>query len=363
MKNGDTLETATVGLEGASWISASIGVPSMPCETLVAIGGNAHALDIDDLDREMQENEPFRDVLTRYSHALLIHSMRLTGCTGLHSLEQRCARWMLTTLDRIDQDRFSITHDVLAMLLGASRPSISLVIEQFEAQGILHVQRGQLRLGNRQALERASCDGYAVITHNRAGRTVGRSTAISHGAGCRLTRSASLRTRRWRCPRGWLGVGCGQPAGRRPRARPARRGFTMSMRRSTHSDATILVVDDDDGVRQLFARMLALEGYRVRTAMNAERGLWEVVESSPAAIILDLRMPLVDGLEFLRRLRTTQAHGRTPVAIVTGDYFLEDTESAELRALGATLLFKPLWLEDLVDLTRTLLHTSLSHPN
>src|SRR5688500_105335 len=87
MKDGDTLETSTVGLEGASWISASIGAPSMPCETIVAIGGDAHALDIDDLDLEMQENEHFRDVLTQYSHALLIHSMRLTGCTGLHSVE------------------------------------------------------------------------------------------------------------------------------------------------------------------------------------------------------------------------------------------------------------------------------------
>ena len=153
MTNGDTLETATVGLEGASWISASIGAPSMPCETIVAIGGEAHALRIEDLDREMQENEPFRDVLTQYSHALLIHSMRLTGCTGLHSLEQRCARWILTTLDRIDADRFSITHDFLAMLLGASRPSISLVIEQFESRGILHVQRGRLLLGDRVALE------------------------------------------------------------------------------------------------------------------------------------------------------------------------------------------------------------------
>jgi CRP-like cAMP-binding protein len=166
MKNGDTLETATVGLEGASWISASIGAPSMPCETIVAIGGEAHALTVGDLDREMQENEPFRDLLTQYSHALLIHSMRLTGCTGLHSLEQRCARWILTTLDRIDEDRFSITHDFLAMLLGASRPSVSLVIEQFEARGILHVQRGRLLLGNRQELERTSCDCFEVIKRN-----------------------------------------------------------------------------------------------------------------------------------------------------------------------------------------------------
>lgn len=121
MVDGETLETSTVGLEGASWISASIGAPSMPCETIVAIGGDAQALDIDDLDLEMRENEPFRDVLTQYSHALLIHSMRMTGCTGLHALEQRCARWILRILDRVAADRFSITHEFLAMLLGASR--------------------------------------------------------------------------------------------------------------------------------------------------------------------------------------------------------------------------------------------------
>ncbi len=137
----------------------------------------------------------------------------------------------------------------------------------------------------------------------------------------------------------------------------------MSTRASTKGDETILVVDDDEGVRQIFAQMLTLEGYRVRTAMNAERGLWEVAQSHPDAIILDLRMPLVDGLEFLRRLRSSQSHGQTPVAIVTGDYFLDDTVSTELRALGAALTFKPLWLEDLVSLTRTLLSDPLSHPN
>ena len=109
MRNGDTLETATVGREGASWISASIGAPSMPCETIVAIGGKSLVLKIDDLDREMQENEHFRDLLTKYSHALLIHSMRMTGCTGLHSLPQRTARWMLTTLDRVAETEFAVT--------------------------------------------------------------------------------------------------------------------------------------------------------------------------------------------------------------------------------------------------------------
>jgi DNA-binding response OmpR family regulator len=118
---------------------------------------------------------------------------------------------------------------------------------------------------------------------------------------------------------------------------------------------TILIVDDDEGVAQTFARMLRLEGFVVRTAMTAEIGWREVESISPDAIILDMRMPLVDGLGFLRRLRERENSRLTPVAVVTGDYFLDDEVSAQLRALGAELRFKPMWLEDLVGLARTLI--------
>jgi len=124
---------------------------------------------------------------------------------------------------------------------------------------------------------------------------------------------------------------------------------------SERETAKILIVDDDEGVTQTFARMLRLEGYDVRTAMNAEMGLREAEQSHPDAIILDLRMPLVDGLGFLRRLRAHAGQRNTPVAIVTGDYFLDDSVSSELHQLGAELKFKPLWLEALVGLARTLL--------
>jgi CRP-like cAMP-binding protein len=171
MRNGDTLETATVGLEGASWISAHIGAPSMPCETIVAIGGDAQTLSIHDLSREMEENEHFADVLTKYSHALLVHSLRMTGCTGLHPLDQRCARWMLTTLDRVSTDRFSVTHEFLAMLLGCSRPSVSLVIEDFHHRGILRVERGRIIVIDRDALLKMSCECYEIIkeTYSQVG--------------------------------------------------------------------------------------------------------------------------------------------------------------------------------------------------
>jgi DNA-binding response OmpR family regulator len=122
--------------------------------------------------------------------------------------------------------------------------------------------------------------------------------------------------------------------------------------------ASILIVDDDEAVTQTFARMLELEGYAVRTAMNAENGLREAAEHHPDAIILDLRMPLMDGLGFLRRLRAFDEQRNVPVAIVTGDYFMDDRVSNELKQLGAELKFKPLWLEDLVGLARTLLRVT-----
>jgi CRP-like cAMP-binding protein len=171
MHNGDTLETATVGFEGASWISAHVGAPSMPCETVVAIAGVAQTLAIADLSREMEENPHFADVLTKYSHALLVHSLRMTGCTGLHTLHQRCARWMLTTLDRVSADRFSVTHEFLSMLLGCSRPSASLVISDFQHRGILQVERGHIIVLNRDALLEVSCECYAIIkdTYDQVG--------------------------------------------------------------------------------------------------------------------------------------------------------------------------------------------------
>jgi DNA-binding response OmpR family regulator len=135
----------------------------------------------------------------------------------------------------------------------------------------------------------------------------------------------------------------------------------MSASSISRNLASILIVDDDEAVTQTFARMLELEGYAVRTAVNAETGLREAEAHRPDAIILDLRMPLMDGLGFLRQLRANVSQHDTPVAIVTGDYFLDDAVSNELRQLGAELKFKPMWLEDLVGLAKMLLEPRVMH--
>jgi CRP-like cAMP-binding protein len=162
-RQGRTIETGTVGHEGASWISASVSAPSMPCETIVAVEGRAHRLAIEDLDEELDRNRLFQEVLTQYSHALLVASMRTTLCAGLHDAPQRCARWMLHTLDRVSRNRFAVTHEFLSMLLGTTRPTVSLIIQTFEKAGIVGVQRGHITVLNRHHLEDVSCECYQII--------------------------------------------------------------------------------------------------------------------------------------------------------------------------------------------------------
>ena len=123
---------------------------------------------------------------------------------------------------------------------------------------------------------------------------------------------------------------------------------------------TILLVDDDQSTLDTFARTLRLDGYSVRTASNPEAGLSEAAASHPDAIIVDLRMPMMSGLEFLRRLRESGDNRQTPVAIVTGDYFIDDDTSRELSELGAELKFKPLWIDDVVEVAQRLV-SRLAH--
>ena len=119
--------------------------------------------------------------------------------------------------------------------------------------------------------------------------------------------------------------------------------------------ARILIVDDEPDLVRLLEYNLKQAGFETETASTGELALATARARKPDAIILDLRMPAVDGIGFLRRLRAREDLRQVPVAVVTGDYFLDDQVSTELEQLGATLKFKPLWLEDLVGLARTLL--------
>jgi CheY-like chemotaxis protein len=119
--------------------------------------------------------------------------------------------------------------------------------------------------------------------------------------------------------------------------------------------ARLLLIDDDPAVSLTLARMLEFCGHEVTKVGSAQAGLAEALANPPDALILDMKMPEMGGLEFLIRLRTAPQAESLPVGVITGDYFLGETVLQELARLGATIRYKPVRLEDLSALTADLL--------
>ena len=122
--------------------------------------------------------------------------------------------------------------------------------------------------------------------------------------------------------------------------------------------ARLLLIDDDQAVSVTLARMLEFCGHQVTRIDSAEAGLKHAMASPPDALILDMKMPGMDGLEFMKHLRAAASLKDVPVGVITGDYFLGDTVLQELATLRATVRYKPIRMEDLAALTDQL----LSHP-
>ena len=116
--------------------------------------------------------------------------------------------------------------------------------------------------------------------------------------------------------------------------------------------ATILLVEDDPTLGDAFAQVLRGAGYEVWLTGKAEEGLEKAKLVRPQAIIVDFRMPLVNGLGFLYRLRSSEAVQSTPVAVVTGDTSLSEDVRAQLQELGADLRMKPIMPNELVALVQ-----------
>lgn len=117
----------------------------------------------------------------------------------------------------------------------------------------------------------------------------------------------------------------------------------------------VLIVDDDETLRSAFGRVLTREGYTVKLAATAEEALAYVKQERPDAILLDLKMPLINGVGFLYRLREDPANQQIAVGLITGERMLDPATVADVNALSAQVWHKPLSLDDLRDVARMLL--------
>ena len=112
--------------------------------------------------REIERRGALHDVVSRFSQALTGVVMQSTACNATHNIEQRLARWLLTARDRVGADQFPLTQEFLAMMLGAARPTVTIVAGTLQRAGLITYRRGQISILKGGPLEAASCECYQV---------------------------------------------------------------------------------------------------------------------------------------------------------------------------------------------------------
>ena len=111
----------------------------------------------------LEQNPLLRSAVSGYTLALMTQFARTAACNRLHSVRQRCARWLLMSRDRVGSGSFPLTHEGLALLLGARRASISEVAEDLRRNGVIEYRRGLVTILDADCLEEAACEDYAFI--------------------------------------------------------------------------------------------------------------------------------------------------------------------------------------------------------
>ena len=105
----------------------------------------------------------FRTLLLRYAHAFLVQVAQTASCNLKHDLDQRCARWLLMTHDRVATATFGLTQRLLGVMLGVHRPAVTICLQTLQRAGLITYTRGSITIVDRQALEAASCECYVIV--------------------------------------------------------------------------------------------------------------------------------------------------------------------------------------------------------
>src|SRR5262249_51329374 len=144
MKDGARIELATIGNEGMVGLPICFGVDSPIARLVVQVGGRALRIRAGVLIEETSRDNPLRRLLLRYNVAFLTQVSQSVACNGLHTVSQRCCRWLLMSHDRVQSDEFPLTHEFLAQMLGVQRSSVSEVLQPLQEEGLLRYRRGRV---------------------------------------------------------------------------------------------------------------------------------------------------------------------------------------------------------------------------
>ena len=164
MDEGPSVEIATIGNEGVVGLTVAWGSDAMnPREVAtVQAPGEVVSMDAGTFRAELHRQGALASLVERYTLAFFSQVSQQVACNGLHSVEQRCARWLLLTHDRVGTDEFPMTHEFLAQMLGVRRASVTVTAGILQRAGFVEFSRGRVEVVERAGLEGAACECYAV---------------------------------------------------------------------------------------------------------------------------------------------------------------------------------------------------------
>ncbi len=163
MEDGDQVEAMTVGNDGFSGITVFHEVETSKHKGCGQISGTALRLAARDFCDLAREHPDLRRLLHRYSEFVFETAAQSAACNRLHVIEQRCARWLLMSQDRVGRDSFDLTQEFLAEMLGVRRPGVTVAMGLLEKAGLISHGRGNITVVSRAGLEKASCECYRTI--------------------------------------------------------------------------------------------------------------------------------------------------------------------------------------------------------
>ena len=164
-EDAQAIEILGVGAEGAIGASVAIGQPESPTDVIVLVPSDfAVALPLEVFKAELNQRGALYACVTQYCRILTEQLIQACACNALHSAEQRCCRWLLTTDDRVQSESFSVTQEMLAMSLGVRRPTVTLIMADLHRAGAVDYARGIVRVLDRKPLLAGACECYRFLS-------------------------------------------------------------------------------------------------------------------------------------------------------------------------------------------------------
>jgi CRP-like cAMP-binding protein len=162
MEEPPVLEVGMVGSEGMLGIQIALGVNRGALHARVQGAGSAWRMAAVSFRAELLRSAALRRSLNRYAHVTMLQLTSVARCQRFHQIDARLARWLLMTHDRAHENRFVVTQESIAYMLGVRRVGVTKAAMELQRRGLIEYVRGQVTISDRQALEKAACSCYAA---------------------------------------------------------------------------------------------------------------------------------------------------------------------------------------------------------